>query len=207
MRISRIGNALAACCLAAFVASSRADTIKYTFAYNGTGTYTSETAKGSGSFSVNYTPGSTTGTLTAFSFTDTLSASNLGSSIFTYSGLSDISSSTISLTSGSTPVIANLAINTDYVSGTNYGFGPVKLTFFDSGGTVSGSTAGNNSSASDFLADFTSGSGTVTPAFTTNSTTPTAVTAEPTTISLLLLGIFAIIPLVRRRSSKRPEVA
>lgn len=189
--MSRILNsALKACLLSILAVSLRADTLNYDFTYSGTGTGPS-TAVGSGSFSLSYTPGSATGTLTAFSFSDTFTSSTYGDSTFSYSGLADVASSTIVLSTTNPQSLATATISTDYEAGTNSGYGPVNFNLGDSAGTIFDSTMASDPSEPDFLAGFTSGGGTVTLA--------PAATPEPTTMGLCTLAAVAGVVLFRRR--------
>jgi hypothetical protein len=159
---------------------SRADSLTYNFIYAGTQTYpdgTGGTVAGNGSFTVSYTPGLTAGTLTAFTFSDTFTSSGYGDSTFTYTGLTDVASSSLLVSPTSPYGVTNVTIKTDYLTGTNSGYGPVDFVLNFSGVTAD-STGGSNALASDYYGGFSSGGGTL-------SVMPVSATPEPGTIYLL----------------------
>jgi hypothetical protein len=170
--------------------AARADSMAYNFSYSGTGTFDSqETATGMGSFTYSFTSGGSTGTLTGFTFNDTLISPTYGTSSFSYSGLGDVAVSAITLQSNGT--IATITINTDYLAGSNAGFGPVRFVLQDSAVT-NDSTSGSNAAAGDFLGDFTSGTNTLTVG-------SPAATPEPSSLMLLGTGILGTAGALRRR--------
>jgi nucleoside-specific outer membrane channel protein Tsx len=170
--------------------AARADSMTYNFTYTGTGTYdTHETANGMGSFTYTFTPGGSTGTLSAFSFSDTLVSPTYGTSDFSYSGLGDVAGSAITLQSNGT--IATITINTDYLTGSNAGFGPVRFVLQDSAVT-NDSTSGSNAAAGDFLGDFTSGTNTL-------AAGSPAAAPEPSSLLLLGTGILGAAGVLRRK--------
>jgi hypothetical protein len=176
---------IAAFALAVFSAAflpmaAKADTLSYAFTYTGTGVYTAgETATGSGSFTISFNSlGSAT--VTAFSFTDMLTAPGLGSSTFNY-GLSDLATSQIVLGGSlANPFLSNLQLSTTYVAGSNSKFGSTDFVIaYPSVNPGTGSTADSHGSV---LADFTAGSTQLTPA--TVSAVP-----EPSSYLLFATGL------------------
>jgi hypothetical protein len=160
--------------------SAFANTVTYDFTYSGVGTYDpSEIVTGSGDFTATFTPGSTTGTITAFSFTDSFVSSVYGDSTFTYD--SWVAGSSVKFSTLSPYSVTNVAITTPYVTGTNSGYGPVDFNLAFSGVTFD-STGGSNSAAKEFLGDFSSGGGTIA----------LASTPEPAGVSFLALGALAV---------------
>jgi hypothetical protein len=183
-------------CIAVLAApAARADTITYDFSYSGSAYYVGGMVTGNGSFTFSYTPGGSTGTLTDFSFTDTFTGGTEGDSTFTYSGLGDVAGSAITLIPSTPGAFAQVSINTEYLAGTNAGFGPVDFVLNDSAGTVFDSTGGSNSGAPDFLGGFSDGDGTV------DAAPPTAPssTPEPSSLALLSTGLLGLAGVVRHR--------
>ncbi len=180
---------VAAAALLSASLAAHADTANFDFTYSSTsGDVAGETATGDGSFLVSYTPGSRTGTLSAFSFMDTIDSS-VGDSTFLYTGLGAVSSSSIVLTLGGD--IARATITTDRVFGTDAGFGSVDFTLQDIGGTIDDSTSAGTL-APDSLAGNTTGGGTVT-------LVGTAVTPEPSSFFLLGTGLLGLAGVMKRR--------
>jgi hypothetical protein len=170
--------------------AARADSMTYNFTYSGTGTYDSqETAAGTGSFTYSFTPGGSIGSLSAFIFNDTLTSPTYGTADFSYSGLGDVAGSAITLQSNGT--IATITIDTKYLTGSNAAFGPVRFVLQDSAVT-NDSTSGSNPAAGDFLADFTTGTNTLTVG------SPGA-TPEPSSLMLLGTGILGAAGALRRK--------
>jgi hypothetical protein len=160
--------------------SAFANTVTYDFTYSGVGTYDpSETVTGSGDFTATFTPGSTSGTITAFSFTDTFVSSVYGDSTFSYDSWVDGSS--VKFSTLSPYSVTNVAITTPYATGTNSNYGPVDFNLEFSGVTFD-STGGSNAAATDFLGAFSSGGGTIT----------IAATPEPAGVGFLALGALAV---------------
>ncbi len=171
-------------------AAAHADTTTFDFTYASTnGAVAGETATGNGSFTVSYSPGFRTGTLTAFSFTDTIDSSD-GDSTFVYTGLNDVSSSAFVLTLGGD--IARATFATDRLFGTDAGFGSINFSFQDIAGTIDDSTSGGTL-APDSLAGETTGGGTVT------EVARTAVTPEPSSFLLVSTGLLGMGALMKRR--------
>lgn len=168
--------------------AAHADTVTYDFTYSSTsGNVAGETVTGNGSFTVSHTPGSRMGTLTAFSFTDTIDSSE-GDSTFLYTGLGALSSSTITLTLGGRD-LADAMITTGYETGTNGG--RVNFGLQDVGGTINDSTS--TSALDDFPAGNTVGGGTVT------FVSATSVTPEPSSFLLLGTGLLGMAGVLRKR--------
>ncbi len=177
--LPRVLSFAAVTCLFGFAAvSASASTVEvtYDFTYSGTGTYISETATGSGSFTETYTQGSSSGTLDAFTFSDTIAGAD-GSSMFTYN-----SATGSAVFSALSPYpLTNVTLQTPYVTGTNSNFGPVDFVLNFSGVTFD-STSGTTPGLSAYLGDFTSGGGTIT----------LAATPEPATTGLLAFAALAM---------------
>ncbi len=156
-RLSAALRVVAATCLFGLAAvSAFANTVTYDFTYAGTGTYVTEAVTGSGSFTADFTPGVTTGTLDSFSFTDTFAGTD-GTSTFNYTS----AAGTILFATGSPYSVTNVSLTTPYVTGTNSAFGTVDFRLAYSGVTGD-STRGSDASASDQYADFSTGGGTIT---------------------------------------------
>lgn len=172
---------------------ARADTSTYNFTYSSTtGEVAGETANGTGSFTVSYSAGTRPGTLTAFSFTDTIDSSE-GDSTFLYSGLGSVLSTDIVMTLGGMD-LARLVIITKSIFGTDAGFGGVDFELESLASTVSGSTSYEGSGAApDSAAGNTSGGGTI------SFISQTIVTPEPSSYLLLCTGLLGIFGSMKRR--------
>jgi|HubBroStandDraft_2_1064218.scaffolds.fasta_scaffold315105_2 hypothetical protein len=183
--------AVSACLFGFTAVSAHANTVTYDFTYDGTGTYESvgeETVTGSGAFTANFTPGTEAGTLTAFSFTDTIDDLAVGqSSVFTYT-TSDATGS-INFNTSSPYGLANLTMSTVYVEGSNSAFGKADFVLNYSP-AIFDSTSGNQSPTRPtyYFADFSSGGGSLTlaPASTVPEPSGTGLVALP----LLAIGVF-----------------
>jgi MYXO-CTERM domain-containing protein len=170
--------------------SAFANTVTYDFTYDGVGTYDSgETVTGSGDFTATFTPGSTTGTITGFSFTDSFVSSIYGDSTFTYS--SWLPGSAVKFSTLSPYGVTNVDITTPYVTGSNSNYGPADFNLVFSGVTFD-STGGSNAAAKDFLGAFSSGGGTITLG-------APVVTPEPAGVAFLALGALAVGAFFRSR--------
>jgi PEP-CTERM motif len=177
--------------LAASTLAAHADTFTYDFTYNGVGTYdTSVNASGTGTFTYTSTLGSTTAALTGFTFMNTLTSPSLGSSTYSYSGLTDVAGSSV-VVNATTGLLANTTISTDYLLGTDAALGTVRFVLNYSP-VVFDSTADSNGTGS-YLQAFTTGGGTVTFAPTVAST------PEPSSLILLGTGILGLAGTVRRK--------
>jgi hypothetical protein len=185
---SRILGFLFAGCL--FVCSARATTVTYDFTYNGTGTYDpAETVTGTGSFTASYTPGSTVGTLTAFSFTDTFVSPINGDSTFNYT----TATGTINFSRVAPYSLATVALQSNFGLGTNTDFLAVDFTLNDSAGTIFDNTVGFDAGAPANISTASTGGGTIT---LVSSTVP-----EPATLGLFGFAAVAIGILRFRASS------
>ena len=184
-----------ALCLALAAGVARADTLTYDFTYMGYGTFTGQPDFGSGSLSYTYSPGDYSGTLSAFSFTDTLHS---GSNASTYSyDLGDVPAPALVLLPSGQLGLA--VLYTVYKVGTDPSFGPV---YFDLdiplafGGPLNGLTAGSDVSALNYFATISAGDGTITEV-------GAAVTPEPGTLGLLITGMVGTVLIMRRKSAEQ----
>jgi PEP-CTERM motif len=185
---SRIAVLALGLCAAAFLPSvAKADSITYNFSYTGTGTDISgETASGNGSLTINYTTALSSGVLTAFNFTDTLTLPGGNSSTFIY-GINDVISNSIVL--GGTLANPNIQFGTSEVHGSNNDFfkSAFNLTYTGTNPGL-GNTVGDGNSQ-EHQNDFTDG-------HTTLVDPPPAV-PEPATYALMATGLFGLAFFVR----------
>jgi MYXO-CTERM domain-containing protein len=186
---SRIAVFSLTACLLGFAAGlASANTVVYDFTYAGTGTYETESVNGNGTFTVTFTPGSSTGTLDDFTFSDDFTAN--GASMFSYSS----ATGSVLFSTLSPYALTNVDLTTPYVTGTNAAYGKVDFNLSYSGVTFD-STSGSNASASDYLDDFSSGGGTIT---LVSSSSSSAV-PEPTNGVLAALAVLAMLAFYRSR--------
>ena len=138
-----------------------ATTVTYGITSAGTGTYVSETETGSGSITFNAVPGGSS-SITGFTFSDTLTGAD-GTSTYSYN-LAELAagSSVIFANIAGTLTLTNLSFATDYEVGTLASFGPVDFTAAYSVAN-SNSTGGSNALATNYFADFSTGTVTLTP--------------------------------------------
>lgn len=189
----RVKLLVAAVALLSASLAAHATTVTYDFTYTSTsGSLAGETANGSGSFAVSYPYGTRGGTLTAFSFTNTIDSS-IGDSTFTYqfNGL-DLAKSNIVLTLGGDYIVYG-TITAAPVLETNRTFGNALFVLnIGPDGLVTGSTSPVGHTYPNSIADYTTGVGTVT--YVGTDETP-----EPSSFVLLGTGLLGLGGFVKRR--------
>jgi hypothetical protein len=176
--------ALSLCSFASLSVVAKADTLTFDFTYTGTGTFVSgETASGMGSFTLSFTSLNSP-IVSAFSFTDTLTAPGAtGSSTFNYT-LADLGTPQIVL--GGTladPFLATMQIQTNAVTGSNSNFGPASYGF--SYASVDPGTGNTMGTTGQFLDDFTNGN-------TVLTLVPPPAVPEPSSYALLATGMLGM---------------
>ncbi|HEV2709976.1 MAG TPA: PEP-CTERM sorting domain-containing protein [Edaphobacter sp.] len=188
----RIKLVLTAVLLLAASLAAHATTATYDFTYTSTsGNLPGETANGTGSFDVSYPFGTRGGTITAFSFTNTIDSS-IGDSTFVYHFNDlNVAASNIVLTLGGEDIARGTI--TAATQGTDTSFGTVQFVLnIGTNGVVTGSTSYLGNGNANSAADATTGVGTVT-------FVGTDVTPEPSSFVLLGSGLLGLVGVVKRR--------
>lgn len=189
MRIKLLVTAVA---LLSASLAAHATTVTYDFTYTSTsGNLPGETANGTGSFAVSYPYGTRGGTLTAFSFTNTIDSS-IGDSTYTYyfNDINTASTNIVLTLGGDAIALGTIEAATE---GTNTSFGSVDFVLqIATNGVVTGSTSYIGNGNANSAADDTTGVGTVT--YVGTDETP-----EPSTFVLLGTGLFGVGGLIKRR--------